>query len=157
MIRSDFSCNSIFCKSSELTKKMFKGCELNAPSLDKGTLVIMGSSSKVLGKGTCTVIICQSCFTERVGNSSSSHGDEKDVRRGRRSRKEKNLEGAPTPNASAPSVDWKQCPCQDEECRVKWSVTQDLQGIKQYKKFSGCEDIRTFCCKQHYGAFFSSK
>lgn len=135
---------------------MFEGCELNAPTLDKATNVILGSNSKVLGKGTCTVIICQSCFTERVANSSSSHGDEKDVRRGRRARKGKNLEveGAPTLNASAPSIEWKQCPCEDEECRVNWNITQDFCGIKQYKKFSGCEDIRTFCCKQHYGAFF---
>jgi hypothetical protein len=127
----------------------FADCKKNPLSLHKDTPVILGSTSKLLGNGDCTVVICQSCYTAANANSSSRSG---------RSRKKKQFhdeEEVRPVNASAASVDWKQCPCQGEECRLKWEVTQDVKGIKKYKRFSGCEDIMTYCCKQHYGALFS--
>lgn len=141
----------------ELVQDAFAYCRENPLSLHKDTPVILGSTSKLLGTGECTVVLCQSCYTAANANSSSISGDG-DKRTSGRSRRRKQFhdeEEVRPVNASAASDAWKHCPCGGKECFVKYDVTQDVKLIKQYKCFSGCEDIMTYCCKQHYGALFS--
>lgn len=121
------------------------------------SIIVSKKAGKLLGKGNCEIIFCQSCLIEANGmlssNDCSADGKSANNRKSRRglkpSAKYQNSNIGASEVSSCPKVEDLHCPCSSSTCGTIGEF-ENARSADSYARYRASSEysFKTFCCNQ---------